>query len=72
LFAVQVYGPKGWKYGPPLYGLDVVTGIVGGHFTGSKELADEEMDRLITKGYLAPENVRIVKFSPGRSPSDPP
>lgn len=64
IYAVQILIGSGdkrrWEWAPPLYGMDVTTEIIGGHFLGSLELARSEAER--NRENRRPETVRIIQY----------
>jgi len=61
IFTVEVKGADGtWSPGPPFDGLDVLTGYVGGQFTGSYERALEHAKKLART--RVPNSTRVCQY----------
>jgi hypothetical protein len=59
LWTVQILTSEGWVWGPPVYGMDVITEIVGGHFVGSLDNALLWLEEIAPT--RAPGTTRIMR-----------
>lgn len=58
LYAIQTKVKGKWQFGPKLYGMDTLTGLVGPYFMNYEAAIStkKELER-----YIEPKNIRLVE-----------
>jgi len=59
LWSVMVKTDKGWEFGPPMYGLDLVTTIAGSHFMCHSNAVDLAVS---VAAWQKPGTVKLVRY----------